>query len=389
MSERNTGLLVWFQRWNRHRLQKKHWQRDLIEALADDDAAIMDALTRFLAEARDDRAGRAADQEVLVERIEAIHAGQEELARRLSDCQGRVSSLAELCKAVEQPPEARGPQSDTFPTIPTARAWLVEPELSVLEHLAPSLSPRLAFDVGAHHGRFSSALLDLGFEVHALEPNPAARAELVRRLGGFPGLTVHAMAAGAKDGQAELGLVVDQSGHYSDPTQFASLTGLPLPQGLIRSGSVSVPICRLDALVRKLRLAVPSVVKVDTEGYDLEVLRGLGELRPSILIAEFWDEELPFSGPGAQNRLSDLVAYAEAHGQPFHLVVFRRWGDDRPAFFSGYSTSPERSWGNVLFFTEWSLYEKARRHLATLIPEARFVSAPGAGGTGHGPTALR
>jgi len=380
MNRRYSGLLAGLRRWNHRRLQKKHWQRDLLEALADDDAVILDALLRLLNEAREERAARIADQEVLTSRIEAILAGQEEWVRRLTE-QG------EQLRALER--RAAAQASDSFPTIQSSREWLVEPELSVLAHLAPSLSPRLAIDVGAHHGRFTLALLDLGFEVHALEPNPMVRAELVRRLGERTGLTVHAVAAGPEDGQAELGLVADQSGYFSDATQFASLCGLPLPKGLVRAGSVSVPVRRLDAMVHERGLGTPSVVKVDAEGYDLEVLRGLGDLRPPVLLVEFWDEDLPFSGPGAKNRLSDLVAYARTHGAPYHLVIFRRWGDDRQAFFSGLSTSPERSWGNVFFFTERALYEEARRHLADILPEARFVTTTNAGGAGHEAAASR
>jgi hypothetical protein len=119
---------------------------------------------------------------------------------------------------------------------------------------------------------------------------------------------------------------------------------------------------------------MPSIIKVDAEGYDLEVLRGLGCLWPELLIVEFWDDELPFSSQGAKNRLVDLVAYARAQGVCHHVVVFRRWGDDRPAFFANYATSPERSWGNALFFKDAVLFESARQHLTTLLPEARFVA---------------
>jgi FkbM family methyltransferase len=350
------GPLAALRRWNRRRLERRRFRRELLEALAEDDAAIMSALAQLLEEVRAAGAVRTAALEALAEQVEAISNRQAALAAGL---------------------EERGPGADPFPLIRTSREELLEPELSVLALVAPSLSPRLALDVGAHQGRYSRALLDLGFEVHALEPNPAARAELVRRLEGRTGLTVHACAAGAEAGEGSLGLVAGASGRYADPSLFGSLAGLPLPEGLVRAGSVTVPVCRLDALLRERGLPAPSLVKVDAEGTDLDVLRGLGDLWPPVLLAEFWDEALPFSAPGAKNRLQDLVAHARGRGARSHLVVFRRWGDDRPAFFAGWTSPPERSWGNVLFFTERALFEQARQHLATLIPEARFVPAPG------------
>jgi FkbM family methyltransferase len=356
VTEHHGGPLAALRRWNHRRLERRRLRRELLEALADDDAAIMSALAQLLEEVRTVGAKGAAALEALAKPVEAV-------AERLAALEGR---LGPGCS-----------EPDRFPIIPTTREWLVEPELSVLAHLAPSLSPRLALDVGANHGIYTLALQKLGFEVHALEPNPAARAELARQVEGLAGVTIHACAAGAEAGEASLGLVADPSGLYSNATALASLAGLPLPEGLVRDGSVIVPVIRLDALLREQGLATPSVVKVDTEGYELEVLRGLGDLWPALLLAEFWDEALPLSGPGARNRLPDLVAHARAHGAPFHLAIFRRWGDGRPAFFSGWTAAPERSWGNVLFFTDPVMFEKARQHLATLIPEARFVAAPG------------
>ena len=414
MNDRYRGPLGWLRRWNYRRVERRRWNRDAVEALIEDDGAIMEGLLRLLDQARSEGASRAAGQALLERRLEEIStelgARTGALDQALGDQAVRLKALDQALgdqgarlKALDQAlgdqgarlgvldqalaglaatlePRLQAPAApatvDTFPVVATARGGLLEPELQVLAHLAPALSPRLAIDVGAHHGVFSGVLLDLGFTVHALEPNPEARAELVRRLDGRAGLTIHPVAAGAAEGEAELGLVADPSGRYTDPTQFASLAGLPLPEGLVRAGSLRVQVRRLDTLLRDRGLPTPSVVKVDAEGFDLEVLRGLGDVRPEVLLVEFWDEALPFSAPGARNRLPDLVAHARAHGAPWHLVIFRRWGDDRPAFYANWAAAPERSWGNVIFFTSREHFERARQHLGTLVPEARFVAAP-------------
>jgi len=400
MKDRYRGPLGWLRRWNSARRAKRRWPREALAALVEDDGVIMEAMGKLvdqgamLAEVAShlERIQEAAEQHA--NRFSALDAEAKALGQALSRMAaagasvealgGRVdrlvaivgqqtASLSELAGRLPPPPSLPGP--DPFPTIVTARDALLEPELELIARLTPHLSPRVAVDVGAHHGRFTRALLDLGFEVHALEPNPTSRAELARRLEGRPGLTIYDAAAGSADAEAELALVADRSGRYSDETQFASLSGLPLPDGLVRAGTVRVPVRRLDALLRERGVRAPSLVKVDAEGMDLEVLRGLGELRPAMILAEFWDDALPFSAPGARNRLPDLVSHGQTHGAPWHLVVFRRWGDDRPAFYSGFASSPERSWGNVLQFADRTLFEKAREHLSTLLPEAHFVGA--------------
>jgi FkbM family methyltransferase len=359
MKKTYSGPLAWFKRWNFKRVERRRWLRDLFEAIPATDAAMLEALT-FLVEKTN---AEAAAREVWQAEVERRLAGlADQVARRVGE-------------RLEEPLAAL--KGDGFPVLPTARPGLVrEAELDLVTGLAPWLSPRLALDIGAHHGPFSEALLDAGFEVHALEPNPETCGVLAVRLGGRPGFTAHQLAAGSSDGEADLGLVRDPTGHYIDPSQFSSLAGLAPPPGLVATGSVRVKVRRLDTLVRDLGIAPPSFIKVDAEGTDLEVMRGMGTLRPAMLQVEFWDEAMPFSSSGATNQVANLVAQARLQGLPWHLVVFRRWGDDRAAFYSGRSGSPERSWGNVIFFAEQAMYEKARQILAAALPEARFVAKP-------------
>lgn len=412
MSKRYGGPLGWLRSWNSRRLEKRHWQRKVLEALAEDDAAIMESLSRMQDAARAAEAARA-QQSVTLEsqladglgrlgvsltRIQSAPQTQQtrRLEQELTDQLTRLGASLVDAQAAAQAEQRLGleaqmsdgiarletmlnqrmapPVAHAFPLIVTSREGLLDPELEVLTHIAPFLSSKVAIDVGAHHGKFSAVLLDLGFEVHALEPNPSVLAELQRNLEGRLGLTIHPVAAGSEEGEAELGLV-SAPGLSLDPSTLGSVAGLPVPAGLVRADIIRVPLRRLDNLVRQCGLAQPSLIKVDTEGYDLEVLRGLGDLWPDVLQAEFWDDDFPWSAPGSKNRLPDLVAHARLRGAAFHLVLFRRWGEDRPAFFANYASSPERSWGNVIFFRDRALFETARQHLTTLLPEARFVAA--------------
>jgi FkbM family methyltransferase len=399
MSKNYRGPMAWFKRWNFKRVERRRWYRELLESIPATDAALLEGMTALLerstakavaqeaeAVARDTEATAQAVWQAKVERkLEAVAALLErsvvEAMARDAEVRNADAAARSVWQAsVEQKLEAMGTRvgalgADTFPILATARTGLLpEPELELIAGLAPWLSNKVALDVGAHHGAFSEALLDVGFLVHALEPNPTTCDELERRLGARAGFFAHRLAAGSADGEADLALVSDPTGNYIDPSQFASLSGLVPPPGLVASGTVRVKVRRLDGLVKEFGIEPPSFIKVDAEGTDLEVMRGLGSLRPAMLQVEFWDEAMPFSGPGATNRVPDLVAQARQMGLPWHLVVFRRWGDDRPAFYSGRVGSPEQSWGNVLFFADQALQERARLLLSALAPEARFVA---------------
>jgi hypothetical protein len=54
-----------------------------------------------------------------------------------------------------------------------------------------------------------------------------------------------------------------------------------LKVGARDEGLVDVSIMRADGLIRDQRVRPPTVIKIDVEGYELEVLRGCGDLLDS------------------------------------------------------------------------------------------------------------
>ncbi|MGH2607188.1 MAG: FkbM family methyltransferase [Anaerolineales bacterium] len=134
----------------------------------------------------------------------------------------------------------------------------------------------LAFDLGAHMGNRIWAWRRLGVRVVALEPNPAFLGRLRRWFGRDPEVTLLGLAAGAASGTARL--------HTSrlHPT-VASLS----PEWIQRVGNapgftrvrweeeVEVPVTTLDHLIAKF--GRPAFVKIDVEGFEAEVFRGLSQ----------------------------------------------------------------------------------------------------------------
>jgi FkbM family methyltransferase len=260
---------------------------------------------------------------------------------------------------------------------PTRRNALLNPEADLLAHLARALPFKTALDVGANVGDVSAALLDAGMAVHAFEPAPATYAVLAGRFAGRPGFVGHAFALGRTDGAGRLHLARDLSGgKYGDPSLYASLVEHAMLPDLQFGEAIDVEVRSLDSLHRSGVLpADVGLVKLDTEGLDLEVIRGMGDRTYPLVVAEFWDEECEFGRIRAENRLDELVAEMRRRGYGWHLVVYRVWGRGDIAWYCNRSESVERSWGNVLFFRERSLFGQARRWCAAELPRARFVAA--------------
>jgi FkbM family methyltransferase len=161
----------------------------------------------------------------------------------------------------------------------------------VIELLAPYVEPgTLALDVGASLGLWSLPLARAaragGARLWCFEPNPENLPWLEANLAanGLAGVTeVHAVALGSRPGTARLGYREHGGGNGA----LLDLAGV---------ATVEVAVRRLDDVELPGRV---SFVKMDVEGFELEVLRGARALiardRPAIF-GEFSPDWLAMRG---------------------------------------------------------------------------------------------
>jgi FkbM family methyltransferase len=137
----------------------------------------------------------------------------------------------------------------------------------------------LCFDIGAHVGNHTRALLRLGAKVVAVEPQPPFTNLLRRWFGSQTGVIILDQALGAARGEASLFIsprtptVTTLSSSWTqtvrqDPS-FAKVNW---------DTQMTVPVTTLDALIAEY--GHPAFCKIDVEGYELEVLRGLSQPLP-------------------------------------------------------------------------------------------------------------
>jgi FkbM family methyltransferase len=267
-------------------------------------------------------------------------------------------------------------QANKTITVGTGQYPLLNPELGLLSFLYSYLPNRKALDIGANIGDVSACLLQSGYEVYAFEPFSPIFEKLNQRMTDRSKFHSYNFALGSRDGMREMHIATDSSGSdkYGDSSLYGSLVPHSMPEDLKFTSTIDVKVRSLESLHRSGDVPTDiSLVKIDTEGNDLDVIQGMGRYKYPVVMSEFWDSATIFAHAGANNALPDLVKEMTERGYLWYIVLYRIWGENNSvSFYCNYSQSLEKSWGNVFFFQDHSIFNHARDWCTAVLPITYF-----------------
>lgn len=139
----------------------------------------------------------------------------------------------------------------------------------------------LVFDVGANMGDMTSLYLDLGARVVAVEPQPTCASSLRKRFVGNPDVTIVHGALGASPGELDIRLSDIRTPLSSMSTKWiAAVKASGRFPRYEWTRAVPTQVTTLDCLI--VDYGLPQFCKIDVEGFEYEVLRGLSHPLPCL-----------------------------------------------------------------------------------------------------------
>jgi FkbM family methyltransferase len=188
--------------------------------------------------------------------------------------------------------------------------------LELLELLKP-FPPGTIYDIGANIGTWTCLAKSLfpAARVEAFEPLAMHFDGFHRWTAPWPGdIHLHACALGQTEGSATMHVM-----DFSDASSLLPATASGLSEFKIKpAAEQKVQVMPLDVLVAREKIPWPDLLKLDVQGYELEVLRGaqtcLHRARAVLCEVSFQ----PFYA--GQPLFPEVLVFLETHGFALHAL---------------------------------------------------------------------
>lgn len=194
-------------------------------------------------------------------------------------------------------------------------------EYEFIKHVAKVFrsSDFIFFDVGAHHGTYTSLILNLfkTYEGHLFEPTPASFSKLIERFSLDNNLTLNNLALSNFKGNTDFIIYPD------DPTRNG-LTGVGRELNFT-SETLKCDVSKGDDYSNKKKIERINLLKIDAEGHDFKVLQGFSDYISNELI-DVIQFEYTFKHADMRTTLRDYYEFFMDNS--YSMGPLRKYGVD-------------------------------------------------------------
>jgi FkbM family methyltransferase len=199
-------------------------------------------------------------------------------------------------------------------------------------------------DIGAHHGSSASPFTRKAWRVHCFEPDPSNRSKLENHLGGKDNVTIDPRAVGEVAEKGKAFFASDESTGISGMLEYRDS----------HEQVASVDVTTIEEITKERKLDHIDFLKIDVEGYDFSVLKGVpwDIIKPDVIECEFEDAKTKLLG----HSWKDICEYLVEKGYTVYVSEWHpiiRYGIRHD--WCGLKKYPceledANAWGNLLAF---------------------------------------
>ncbi len=200
---------------------------------------------------------------------------------------------------------------------PAAALGLGHIESLELLELLQATPPKVIFDIGANVGTWTCLAKSLfpAAQVEAFEPLACHLAGFKQWTAAWPAdIRLHTCALGPTEGMASMHVM-----DFSDASSLLPLSAAGRQEFKISPAAEQmVPVMPLDTLVAREKLPWPDLLKLDVQGFELEVLRGAEEClrRARAVLCEVSFQRFYVGQP----LFSEVLLFLEKRGFTLHAL---------------------------------------------------------------------
>ncbi len=228
-----------------------------------------------------------------------------------------------------------------------------ETEIELLLILAKLIQNKKYIDIGSERGSFIEKFLTCSPEkIVAIEPNPVNFQFINEQFKNNKIVSCLPYAIHSIDTRTNLYLAENEDG--TEITPYASLIKKESKNNVQWNRKIEVECRTIDSLVRD-GLLEPSygIMKVDTEGNDLEVIKGSATIHADVIMIEFW-KDMPNEMGKCPWELDDLITILKEREYDNYFMIKRRGEFETIQINNTFRISGD--WGNVIFIHN-SIYD--------------------------------
>lgn len=227
-----------------------------------------------------------------------------------------------------------------------------ETDLEIIGQLIPYLEEKTFLDIGAAKGEFVKYFTNHNLKGVLFEPLPIC-AKVLSELAEQTQCAFYSYAIDCEDREAEFYQAYDNL--HNSTEHFSSLHKLQNDQRISHKEVCKVQCRTLNSLMHEKVISQKiGIVKIDTEGNDLNVLKGMDQVKAEILICEFFMPDIYMGWELGQPN--GLIQQAKMLGFN-HFIAIKRIGELEIISIDDHSFV-NKQWGNLIFLSD-RIYHQA------------------------------